>query len=68
MCFVIMELFTNLSPNGTTEHFPISRESKNNTYGNKLVTNFYTDQNLNMYIITLKVFGDYLKVSIGVLW
>ena len=32
MCFVIMELFTNLSPNGTTEHFPISRESKNNTY------------------------------------
>ena len=34
----------------------------------KLVTNFYTDQNLNMYIITLKVFSDYLKVSIGVLW
>ena len=30
--FVIMELFTNLSPNGTIEHFPISRESKNNTY------------------------------------
>ena len=44
--------------------------------GNKLVTNFVktftltkiSSQYLNMYIITLKVFGDYWKVSIGVLW
>ena len=50
MCFVIMELFTNLSPNETTEHFPIGRESlKTKTKNEKSIENkskVYSEANI----------------------